>query len=124
MLVDGRPPSGASATIALMRAHLALLADYDPEAAFAMAGRALAEAREAGAVDVEMQALALGGLARASLGEIDAGMRALDAAAAAAVGGEMSDVDSIETVCCYVIDACRRFATSSAPASGTNGSGT
>ena len=50
-----------------------------------------------------MQALALGGLARASLGEIDAGMRALDAAAAA-VGGEMSDVDSIETGCCYLDD--------------------
>jgi ATP/maltotriose-dependent transcriptional regulator MalT len=108
MLVDGRAPSVASATIALMRAHLALLGDHDPETAVAMAGRALAEAREARAVDVEMQALALGGLARASLGEIDAGMRALDAAAAAAVGGEMSDVDSIETVCCYVIDACRR----------------
>jgi ATP/maltotriose-dependent transcriptional regulator MalT len=108
MLVDGRPPSAASATIAMMRAHLGLLADHDPDAAVGLADRAVAEAREARAVNVEMQALALGGLARASRGQIDAGMRALDAAAAAAVGGEMSDVDSIESVCCYLIDACRR----------------
>lgn len=108
LLVDGHPSSVASATIALMRAHLALLGDHDPEAARELAGRARVEAREAGAVDVEMQALALGGLAQASLGEVEAGMRALDAAAAAALGGEMLDVDSIENVCCYVIDACRR----------------
>jgi len=85
LLVDGRPPNVASATIALMRAHLALLADHDPGTARDLAERARAEAREAGAVDVEMQALALG-----------------------ALGGEMVDVDSIESVCCYVIDACRR----------------
>jgi DNA-binding CsgD family transcriptional regulator len=108
LLVEGRPPSVASATIALMRGHLALLGDHDPSSACELAERSRVEAREAGAVDVEMLALALGGLARASLGEVEAGMRALDAAAAAALGGEMVDVDSIETVCCYVIDACRR----------------
>jgi hypothetical protein len=109
MLVDGGSASVASATISLMRAHLALLGDHDPESACELAGQALAEARAIGAVDVEMQALALNGLARASLGAVGEGMRALDAAVAAAVGGEMSDVDSIETVCCYMIDACRRF---------------
>jgi MalT-like TPR region len=53
-------------------------------------------------------ALAINGLAHVSLGEVDTGMRRLDAAAAAALGGEVSDVDAIETVCCFVIDACRR----------------
>ena len=43
-----------------------------------------------------------------SVGEIDEGMRRLDAAAAAALGGEVVDADAIETVCCFVIDACRR----------------
>jgi hypothetical protein len=70
LLVDGHPPSVASGTIALMRAHVALLVERDPEAAHELAERAPVEAHEAGAVDVEMQALALGGLARASLGEI------------------------------------------------------
>jgi ATP/maltotriose-dependent transcriptional regulator MalT len=108
MLVDGRSASVASATIALMRAHLALLGDHDPEGACQLSSHAVAEAREIGAVDVEMLARALNGLARASLGAVGEGMRSLDAAVAAAVGGEMSDVDSIETVCCYMIDACRR----------------
>jgi DNA-binding CsgD family transcriptional regulator len=34
-------------------------------------------------------------------------MRRLAAPAAAAVGGEMTDADSIETVCCHMIDACK-----------------
>ena len=108
MLVEGRPPSLASAFVPMMQAHLALLAHHDPESARVLSGQALALAREIGAVDVEMLALAINGLAHVSLGEVDTGMRRLDAAAAAALGGEVSDVDAIETVCCFVIDACRR----------------
>jgi LuxR family maltose regulon positive regulatory protein len=68
----------------------------------------MALAREVGAVDVEMFALALNGLSLVSAGEIEVGMRRIDAAAAAAVGGEMTDADSIESVCCFAIDACKR----------------
>ena len=55
-----------------------------------------------------MFALALNGLSLVSAGEIEVGMRRIDAAAAAAVGGEMTDADSIESVCCFAIDACKR----------------
>ena len=48
------------------------------------------------------------GLALVSLGETEEGMRRVDAAAAAAVGGELTDADSIESVCCYALDACKR----------------
>jgi LuxR family transcriptional regulator, maltose regulon positive regulatory protein len=106
-LVEGEPPSVASAFVPLMRAHLAL-AGHDPDSAREQAVQAVALAREVGAVDVEMLAEAVHGLAQVSLGEIDEGMRRLDAAAAAAVGGEMTDGDSIESVCCYMIDACKR----------------
>lgn len=68
----------------------------------------MAIAREVGAVDVEMFALALNGLSLVSAGETEVGMRRIDAAAAAAVGGEMTDADSIESVCCFAIDACKR----------------
>jgi ATP/maltotriose-dependent transcriptional regulator MalT len=107
LLVEGRRPSVAAASVSLLRAHFAL-SDHDPDSACAGSERALALAREVGAVDVEMLALALNGLARVSAGEIDEGMRRLDAAAAAAVGGEMTDADAIETICCHVIDACKR----------------
>ncbi len=78
-----------------------------PRSAQAESAQAIALAREVGAVDVEMLALSVNGLALVSAGEIDDGMRRLDAAAAAAVGGEMIDADSIETVCCHMIDACK-----------------
>ncbi len=107
MLVDEQPVSIASACVPLLRAHLAL-ANHDPDAACREAAQASVIARGVGAVDVEMLAIAVEGLAEVSRGEIEQGMRRLDAAAAAAVGGEMTDADSIESVCCYVIDACKR----------------
>ncbi len=108
MLVEGGPPTVAGAWVAMLRAHLALLVVEDAESAKAHSTQAIALAREVGAIDVEVQALGLNGLARVSAGEIEEGMRRIDAAAAAATGGEMSDIDSIETVCCYAIDACKR----------------
>ena len=87
---------------------MALLAEHDPASARVESERAVALAREVGVVDVEMFALALNGLSLVSLGETEAGMRLIDAAAAAAVGGEMTDADSIESVCCFALDACKR----------------
>jgi DNA-binding CsgD family transcriptional regulator len=106
LLVEGEPPSVATAWVSLLRAHFAL-ADHRPDLAEAGSAEAIALAHEVAAVDVEMLALALNGLALVSSGEIELGMRRLDAAAAAAVGGEMTDADSIETVCCHMIDACK-----------------
>jgi len=106
LLVEGRPPSVATAWVSLLRAHFAL-SDHHPDVALEGSAQAIALARAVGAVDVEMLALALNGLALVSTGEIEQGMRRLDAAAAAAVGGEMTDADSIETVCCHMIDACK-----------------
>jgi len=108
MLVEDESPSVAAAWVPMLRAHLALLVDEDAGSAQEHSARAIALAREVGAVDVEMQALGINGLARVSAGEVEEGMRRIDAAAAAATGGEMSDADSIETVCCYAIDACKR----------------
>jgi LuxR family transcriptional regulator, maltose regulon positive regulatory protein len=108
LLVEGEPPSVAAACVPMLRAHLALLADHDPGSARVQSERAIALAREVGAVDVEMFALALNGLSLVSAGEIEVGMRRIDAAAAAAVGGEMTDADSIESVCCFALDACKR----------------
>lgn len=108
MLVDGRPATAATAFIPFVRAYLALLAHHDPEAGRSGAAEAAAIARSVGAVDIELLALSLEGLSLVALGRIAEGMRKLDAAAAGAVGGEMVDADSIETVCCLLIDACKR----------------
>jgi DNA-binding CsgD family transcriptional regulator len=108
MLIEGRPPSAGSAFIPYVRGYMALLARHDPATARERAAEARGLAREVGAVDVELLATALGGLALVAEGRVPEGMASLDAAAAAAVGGEMTDADSIETVCCFLIDACKR----------------
>ena len=108
MLVEGRAPSVASAYVPFVRAYMALLAQHDPPTAISSASEAVRIAKEVGAVDVELLSVALGGLALVASGRVADGMARLDAAAAAAVGGEMTDADSIETVCCFVIDACKR----------------
>ena len=41
-------------------------------------------------------------------GEVDEGMRRLDEATAAAMGGEVDDPDAVSSACCYLIDACKR----------------
>ena len=106
LLVEDTPPCVAAAWVSVIRAQFAL-ADHRPDAAQGESALAIALARELGAVDVEMLALSVNGLALVSTGEIEGGMRRLDAAAAAAVGGEMTDADTIETVCCHMIDACK-----------------
>jgi LuxR family transcriptional regulator, maltose regulon positive regulatory protein len=108
MLIEGRAPSLAGAYVPFVRAYMALLAQHDPPTAISGASEAVRVAREVGAVDVELLAVALGGLALVASGRVTDGMARLDAAAAAAIGGEMTDADSIETVCCFVIDACKR----------------
>ena len=108
MLVDGRPPTAATAFVPFIHAYLALLGRHDPEAARKGSVEAGELARLSGAIDLQMLALALEGLSLVSIGRVDEGMRKLDTAAAAAVGGEMTDADSIESVCCFVIDACKR----------------
>jgi DNA-binding NarL/FixJ family response regulator len=108
MLVEGRAPTAATAFVPFIRAYLALLARHDPEEALQGSTEARELARLTGVVDLEMLALALEGLSLVSIGRVEEGMRKLDAAAAAAVGGEMADADSIETVCCFMIDACKR----------------
>lgn len=108
MLVEDRPPSVASAFVPYIRGYMALLGEHDPARAREGSRVARRLARQVGAVDLELMAVALEGLALVAEGRVSEGMARLDAAAAAAVGGEMTDADSIETVCCFVIDACKR----------------
>ena len=59
-------------------------------------------------LDAEMMGLALEGLTLVGLGEIDEGLRRLDEATVAAVGGELGSYKSIAGICCFMIFACER----------------
>jgi ATP/maltotriose-dependent transcriptional regulator MalT len=91
-----------------LRASMALNMRHDPTEARTFAAHAVALARAGDAVDGEMICLALQGLAMVAQGEVDDGMRLLDEAAAAAVGGEVADARIAQVICCHMIDACKR----------------
>jgi LuxR family maltose regulon positive regulatory protein len=58
--------------------------------------------------DLEMLGLATEGLALVTEGELDEGMRRLDEATAAALGGEYDEFVGVGWTCCYLIYACER----------------
>jgi DNA-binding CsgD family transcriptional regulator/tetratricopeptide (TPR) repeat protein len=107
-LTEAAGPSEGRALALALRAHVAMQSRNDPQGALVLSEQALEIARAAGSVDVELVARALEGLALVCIGSVDEGMRRLDAATAAVVAGEVSDVDLAETICCYLIDACKR----------------
>jgi DNA-binding NarL/FixJ family response regulator len=107
-LLEGMEPGAEQGWVTLVRGHLALQVDRDPARARAYATAARTIGHDAGVVDVEMMALALEGLCFVCEGEVEDGMRRLDEATAAAVAGELEDLDAISSCCCYLIDACKR----------------
>lgn len=107
-LLDGLEPGPEHAALAIWEGHVAIMLEHDTATARGLGAEAAALARSLGAVDLEMLAQALEGFARASAGDVPAGMRLLDEATAAAVAGDMTDLDAIVTTCCYLIYACER----------------
>jgi DNA-binding NarL/FixJ family response regulator len=92
--------------LALREGEIALRADTGE--ARRLAVEAAGIGRELGSLDIEMTGLALEGLALVSEGEIERGMRLLDEATAAAVSGELTDLNAIGLTCCRLIVACDR----------------
>lgn len=107
-LLNGLGPTPELALVHTIKASLHLGLAKDLAAALSEARYARELAGEAGAFDVGMMALATEGLALVCGGDVEVGMRLLDEATAAAVGGEMEDPDAISTACCALIDACKR----------------
>jgi LuxR family maltose regulon positive regulatory protein len=107
-LLEGEQEGEEHGWLAFLEGEVALLAHADTARAAEHAARALAAGRSAGVMDLELLALSLIGLARVAAGEISEGMRALDHATAAAVGGEMSGLQFAGAVCCHMIYACER----------------
>jgi ATP/maltotriose-dependent transcriptional regulator MalT len=107
-LLEGAGASRELGWLDVLEGHVALLVRNDPDEAARLAREANAIGRELGDLDLELFALAQEGLVLVGEGRVDEGMRRLDAAAAAAVAGELTDVDAITTTCCYLIYACKR----------------
>jgi ATP/maltotriose-dependent transcriptional regulator MalT len=91
-----------------LREASVLLASGQLAAAHELTSHAVDLGRSLGDADVEMTALALDGLVLVNEGRVAEGMRRLDGAAAAIVGGDLQDLSAISHSCCYLIFACER----------------
>jgi DNA-binding NarL/FixJ family response regulator len=107
-LLEGTPPSVERALLHMLQGHLALMAQNDCETAKAKATEGREIARAAGSLDAEVLSLGLEGLARVSEGDVREGMRLLDEATVAALGGEVKVLMAVGQSCCYLIHACER----------------
>jgi LuxR family transcriptional regulator, maltose regulon positive regulatory protein len=107
-LLDGLDPVPEHGWLALREGEFAFLLNND----LAATGRFAQQARSIGTAlavpGIEFSALGLEGLALASQGNIADGIRLLDEASAAAMGGEMSELWAAGRTCCYMITACER----------------
>lgn len=107
-LLSAEPPCAELGWLRLWEGHLARAMDHDLE----KAARFAREARELGAAvgvsDLELLAQALEGLVKVTEGNVRDGMRQLDEATAAAVSGEITDLDSVAATCCFLVHACER----------------
>ena len=79
---------------------------HDPAVAIALAEASLEAARAFGDTELEIHALAAMGMGRVREGRINEGMDLLDAALAAATGGETEDPRVLGDVFCDVVEAC------------------
>ena len=106
-LLEDLEPAPEHGWLAVFEAHAALGAS-DTAGARRLAADARALGHRFGVVDLEMFAVATEGAALVAEGRIADGMRRLDEAAAAALGGEYEDLRAAGWTCCYLIGACER----------------
>lgn len=107
-LLDGKSLAPEHGWLAVHEGTIALDLEGDTQTARRL-GQECAEIGKAlGVLDLEMLGIALEGQALVREGEVAAGMRALDEAAAAAVAGELEELVSVGWSCCSLIKACEQ----------------
>jgi LuxR family maltose regulon positive regulatory protein len=106
-ILDDLDPVPEHGWLAALEAEMAL-GRGDTAAAERLGSRARELGRDLGITDLEMLGLATEGLALTSAGDVEEGIRRLDEAAAAALGGEYEDFVGVCWTCCYMIYGCER----------------
>lgn len=106
--LEGLPAGPEHGWMELWQGHFDRLARGDAVSARGCAERAARIARNLGLKDLEMLALGLEGHVLVTEGEVDEGMKRLDEATAAALAGEISDLDAAGAACCFLMHACEQ----------------
>ena len=107
-LLEDLEPGPEHARLAVWEAHLDLLFHNDTDRARERIAEAIDLGRSLGLADVEMQSLALEGIALVREGQVVEGMRTLDEVTTAAVAGEFKDLSAAGNASCYFMTACEQ----------------
>ncbi|HET7715349.1 MAG TPA: LuxR C-terminal-related transcriptional regulator [Bauldia sp.] len=107
-LLEALPMAPEHGWLRLIEADIALTLAGDVATANRAATAATAIGREVGDFDCTMMALAVRGFALVCEGDVAAGIRCLDEAAAAATGGELTRQSAPLWILCYLIYSCER----------------
>lgn len=107
-LLEDLEPGPEQALLSAWGAHIAIVVERDAGRALRLCQDAATLARSLDALDLFVLAQACEGFVRVCQGDVATGMRLLDEATAAAVGGDLSDPDTMTLTCCYLISACER----------------
>lgn len=105
-LLRTHPDSPVLTMVAGLEGAVAGGYDKDFSRAGQLSEEAIARARATGDLDLEMVATGQLGLVRVASGDVADGMRLLDEATVAAVGGELRDTGNAVRVCCFLVTAC------------------
>ncbi len=107
-LIDDLGPVPEQGWLLLWEGHHALMLRNDAVSAGELCGKAVEFGRRFKDNDLEMLALAIQGVAFVTAGRVDEGISHLDEAATAVLSQELSDIDAMSTILCYLMDACDR----------------
>lgn len=107
-ILNALPVSAEHGWMCVVEAEASSYFDENMDAARRSAADAMTIGREIGSRDIEIVALASEGLAMVGAGDAGEGMRCLDEAAAAVLGGDLCDPIWCTKVLCYLIYACSR----------------
>ena len=107
-LLEGREHTSEYGWLLTREGEIEIFRRHDPRKAQELARRAAELGRTLGDPGVEMNAVALEGLALVTEGRVADGMRRLDEATAAATAGEVKELHAVGVVCCWQMFACER----------------
>lgn len=105
-LLEGCGPCAEQGWLALHHSAIALEGEGDSATGRRVGAEVVELARALNRTDLELIGLAVEGLGLVFEGEVEAGLRRLDHAAAAAVGGVLGEPVFAGWACCYAIYAC------------------
>lgn len=107
-ILDALPVASEHGWLAVIEGDRAMCYDDDTLTALRCAAMAIEAGKAIGDAHLQVLGLAMEGIAMVTEGQVEAGMRRLDEAAATALSGELQDPMAISWAVCYLIFACER----------------